>query len=382
MSFLKLILKNPFRSKSRAILAIIGIGIGIATIVALGAMTEGMVSGVDDTLHAGGSDFTVAGNENNTDSGMSQQNMASFGATPLNQSWVGKILNVTGVNSSVGIYSTMVQPQGLNGYLVVIGLDPSQSKFAELTITNGTSYHKNTSEMIMGKLSAEQLNKTVGDNLTLKDKTYHIVGTYETGDSNQDQGVYTSLENAQNIDDAKGNVSMIYVKVDKGADVDQVTQRIDNLYSDNVTTISSVSDISSMQSVIDMLNSASWAISLLAIIIGGLGIINTMLMSVMERTREIGVLKAVGWSSKKILLMIMGESVVITVISAIVGTIMGVIGVELITAMGIMNGLTPIFTITTISEAFAVAIIVGLLGGLYPAIKATKLQPTEALRYE
>ena len=96
----------------------------------------------------------------------------------------------------------MVQPQGLNGYLVVIGLDPSQSKFAELTITNGTSYHKNTSEMIMGKLSAEQLNKTVGDNLTLKDKTYHIVGTYETGDSNQDQGVYTSLENAQNIDDA------------------------------------------------------------------------------------------------------------------------------------------------------------------------------------
>ncbi len=175
---------------------------------------------------------------------------------------------------------------------------------------------------------------------------------------------------------------MIYVKVDKGADVNQVTQRIDNLYKDNVTTISSVSDISSMQSVIDMLNSASWAISLLAIIIGGLGIINTMLMSVMERTREIGVLKAVGWSSKKILLMIMGESVVITVISAIVGTIMGVIGVELITAMGIMNGLTPIFTITTISEAFAVAIIVGLLGGLYPAIKATKLQPTEALRYE
>ena len=382
MSFLKLILKNPFRSKSRAILAIIGIGIGIATIVALGAMTAGMVASVDDTLHAGGSDFTVAGNPNNTDTEMSQNQWASFGATPLNESWVGKIENVTGVKSAVGLYNTMAQPKGVNGYMVVIGLDPSNAQFADLTITNGTMYKLNSSEMIMGKLSAQELNKTVGDNISLKGKTYHIVGTFETGDSNQDNGVYTSIKTAQDMDDAQGNVSMIYVKVDKGADVDQVTKRIDNQYKDNVTTITSVSDISSMQSVVDMLNSASWAISLLAIVIGGLGIINTMLMSVMERTREIGVLKAVGWSRKKILTMIMGESLVITVVSAIIGSILGVIAVELITMAGVMNGLSPAFTPTIFIEAFAVAIIVGLLGGIYPAIKATKLQPTEALRYE
>ena len=103
-------------------------------------MTAGMVASVDDTLHAGGSDFTVAGNPNNTDTEMSQNQWASFGATPLNESWVGKIENVTGVKSAVGLYNTMAQPKGVNGYMVVIGLDPSNAQFADLTITNGTMY--------------------------------------------------------------------------------------------------------------------------------------------------------------------------------------------------------------------------------------------------
>ena len=87
MSFLKLILKNPFRSKSRALLAIIGIGIGIATIVALGAVTDGMIASADDTLHAGGCDFTISG-KSNEDSSPSQM---SFGTTTINQSYVEKI---------------------------------------------------------------------------------------------------------------------------------------------------------------------------------------------------------------------------------------------------------------------------------------------------
>ena len=107
-----------------------------------------------------------------------------------------------------------------------------------------------------------------------------------------------------------------------------------------------------------------------------------MLMSVLERTREIGVLKAVGWSKKRILFMVIGESIVITIVAGIVGAILGVVGVELLTMTNLLGGMEPIFSLETFAKAFAIALIVGIIGGIYPAIKAVQLPPTEALRYE
>lgn len=134
-----------------------------------------------------------------------------------------------------------------------------------------------------------------------------------------------------------------------------------------------------MADMLNMLQASTCAISLLAIIVGGLGIINTMLMSVFEKTREIGVLKAVGWSNKKILTMIVGESLVITIVSAIIGSLSGFL---VCTLLGPQMGINPLFTPKIFIQAFSIAIVVGIVGGLYPAIKVIKLPPTEALRYD
>ena len=379
MSFLSLIIKNPFRNKSRAILAIIGIGIGIATIVALGGITDGLIASAEDTLHAGGTDITITGS-NSSDT----VDASSMFASPMNDSWLGKIKSFDGVSDAVAIQSATVMTEEVP-MMTLIGIDPDAINFAELNIIDGKLFSDNSSnkEVIVGKVLANQNDGfEVGDEITIADEDYEIVGIFESGTSFQDMSVFATLENVQDISESDGNISSIFVKVDPDREADDVAKAIEDKYGDNLTVITSLADVSMAKDMVDMLNGASWGISLLAIVIGGIGIINTMLMSVFERTREIGVLKAVGWSDKRILLMIVLESIVITVTAGIVGSIFGVIGVEVLTQMDFLGGMTPVFTLQTFVQAFAIAIIVGIVGGIYPAVKAIKLPPTEALRYE
>ncbi len=376
MSFLSLIIKNPFRNKSRAVLAIIGIGIGIATIVALGGITDGLISSADDTLHAGGTDITITGSDS------SNAQSSFFGTSSFDESWVDTIKNHPGVSEAVGVYSGMITTED-NKMKSIVGINPEDLKFAELNIKDGDIFSSdNAKEVIVGKVSADNNDIKVGDVEKLGNASYKVVGIFESGNSNQDMSTFMSLDNARQIMNDESNLTSIFVKVSSGADADQIGDQIENKYGDNLTVIASLSDLSMAKNMIDMINAASWGISLLAIVIGGIGIINTMLMSVFERTREIGVLKAVGWSDKRILLMIVGESIVITVVAAILGSIFGVLGVEIMTNIDLLSGLNPLFTLATFAKAFIIALIVGIIGGLYPAIKAIKLPPTEALRYE
>lgn len=378
MSFFSLIIKNPFRNKSRAILAIIGIGIGIATIVALGGITEGLITSAEDTLHAGGTDITII--SSNTSSSSSSM----MGSSSFNESWINKIKSQDGVQDAIGIYSTTVMTENIP-MLTVIGIHPESVNYADLTITEGRLFSNDNDdkEVIVGKVTASQYEGVdVGDKIKINNENFKVVGIFESGTSFQDMSVFMTLDNVRDIVDDDENISSIFVKVNKDADVDNVARELENKYGDNLSVITSLADVSMAKDMVDMLNGASWGISLLAIVIGGIGIINTMLMSVFERTREIGVLKAVGWSDLRILLMIVGESIVITITAGIVGSLVGVIGVELLTQMEFLGGMTPVFTLGIFAEAFIVALIVGIIGGIYPAIKAIKLPPTEALRYE
>lgn len=222
----------------------------------------------------------------------------------------------------------------------------------------------------------------MGETITIKDDEFTIVGVYESGDPNQDNGMLTSINDIQRILEDPGKISIMYVYVESGANVDDVTTRINNSYGDNITTSTPITDVEMVAESLDMVNAASWGISLLAIFIGGIRIINTMIMSVYEKTREIGVLKAVGWKGRRILGMILGESLVLTVTAGIFGGIIGIIGTQLLVALNIFGGRSPVYNINIFVQAFAVAIIVGTIGGFYPAWRASRLPPTEALMYE
>lgn len=375
MSFLKLILKNPFRVKSRALLSIVGIGIGIMLIVSLGAISEGLKSSSEDSLTVGGTDFIVF-----------PVNMVSKDGTPakINASYVEDVKNFKGVEETVVTSMHYVFTGGDYFTLTyILGIEPDKLNYFKITITEGRVFKNNKSEAIIGKIYSKNENKTIGDTVTFDDAEFKITGIFETGSRDMDNEIITSLDKVKYISKSD-DVQNIYVKLEKGYDVEEVKKDFDREFKDeNLTAVSSVEDSKMLTQQLDMIDGASWAISLLAIVVGGIGIVNTMIMSIFERIREIGVLKSVGWSKRRILLMIMGESIVLTFVSAIVGSIVAIIGTQLLMLyLGPDSLFTVKYTFELFAKAFIIALIVGLVGGFYPAYKASKMPPTEALRYE
>lgn len=376
MNYFKLIMKNPFRNKTRSFLAIVGIAIGIATIVALGLITASLEDSTETTLKDGSAEITVT--KIGSSMGSSSGN--------LNESYVDKLAEIDGVEKTAGLLDTTIidttsdRESSRYGYSLY-GAKRDDLDIVGINNVNGSLFDEEKDELIVGKNLADEENYTIGDTIDVYGNEFKITGIYETGSIFYDTAMYTSLERLQNLTDNEGEISSISVKIKKDANLTTVNDNIKDKYNDTLNTITTEEMSQTIDDTLGMINSATTAIEALAIIIGGLGVINTMMMTVFERTREIGVLKSVGWTKKRILTMIMGESIVLTLLSGIIGSVLGVLGVVLLLKV---NGgdMTLVFNINIFIKAFAVALTVGILGGLYPAIKASRLSPTEALRYE
>lgn len=379
MRFIDLIVKNPFRNKTRAILSIIGIGIGIATIVALGLITGGLNDSMQEVMNQGGAEITVSPYSENT------YEVNSL----LNYSYVDKLKNISGVNDVAGVLSWSESensnmgggPSGMDS-MTLNGIEKDKLSLAGIQNINGSVYNDNATEVIIGKTTALEENKTINDTIEIKNTTFTITGIYETGSSFTDSGAYTSLSTLQNMTNQTG-LSEILVKTNEGANDTVIADNIENQYPNNLTTLTTQDQAQMLSEMTSMLDVVSLAISALAIIVGTIGIINTMIMSVYERTKEIGVLKSVGWTNNRILLMIVGETIVLTLVAALVGIVFGIAVCEI--GIGLIGNDTSFalsYNFITFARAIGISLIVGIIGGVYPAYKASKLAPTEALRYE
>jgi putative ABC transport system permease protein len=396
MKFRSLILKNIFRNKSRSILAVIGIAIGVAAVVGLGLITDDLTQSTESALTAGAADFSVI-NSSNSQGGSGGG--PGFGNDQLiNQAVVGQISQVKGVSSAVGELRTTTNLGNSTGNSTgsgsssgfgsdfrsmtsIIGIDSSDLSMDDIAITNGTAF-SNANQVIIGQTAAQRLNKTVGSTITISNKTFTVTGIYETGNFMDDRGIAMSLSALQNLTGDTGQVSLILVKASNGTDPTALASTISQNYPNDLSTSTSLSGNNRMQNGLQVISSGAWAVSLLAILIGGIIVIVTMMKAVSERTREIGVLRAIGWTQRRILGMIIGEALVLSLIAIVVGLLLAVGIVELISLTHLLRGINPSFSLLLILKGIGVALFLGIIGGIYPAYRASRLSPTEALRYE
>jgi len=225
------------------------------------------------------------------------------------------------------------------------------------------------------------LNRSVGDTIEVSGNRYKIVGIYQGDAGWQELGGIISLRDVQVAMGRPRKVTMYLVKVRDPSRAQAVVDKINTGFPDVHAALSGeFFEQMPDKRAIDALMAG---ISFLTIVVGGVSVMNAMLMSVFERTREIGVLRALGWGRRSILGLILQEALWLGILGAMIGTLIALGLCFLITkAPMVGDALLPVWKWDVFARALVISLSLGVLGGLYPAFRATRLQPVEALRYE
>ena len=257
-----------------------------------------------------------------------------------------------------------------------------------LTLLSGRRFHDGQPEVLLGDLLAQNLNKRVGDTLPIQGTTFTVTGIYRGGTALEAGAVILPLDQMQSITGMQGKVTAFHVKLrpaPAGVTQEQYVKRASAEIEAILPGIRAVpaAERAANNQFVDLAHSVAWGTSLIALLVGILGIANTMAMSVFERTREIGILRALGWKGWHVILLILTEATALGLVGGLLGIGVGWGALRLLstlpqTASIVSASVSPYHLL----ESLLIAIASGLLAGAYPAWRGAHLSPVEALRYE
>ncbi len=373
MDMLEIVINNVMRRKARTFLTLLGISLGVAAIVALVSFSVGLKSNAVDIMGKVAGDVTV----------MEEGQM--FTMSNLSEDTMRQIENISGVEMVAPTVMLMDLTKGFNtpgaeARGVNPGLEERFSSRSWDVIDGRPIRDSDTWNVMAGTVLADQLNLRVGDTVQIMGYNFKVVGILTFGNTLLDQAYYLHIKTAREIARRPPDyVNIIRVKVSKPGTEEEIAKRI-NLTVPGVEARSSEVLSEQVGDFLSIIEKVTWAISAVAAIVGGVGIANTMLMSVIERTKEIGVFKAVGWSNSDVMKTILFEGLLLGFFGGIMGIIFGFVAAFVVRDQvpGFAGEITPLL----IMEAMAFAVSLGVVGGLYPAYRAAHLDPVVALKTE
>jgi putative ABC transport system permease protein len=248
-----------------------------------------------------------------------------------------------------------------------------------------------TRTIVLGHLLADALQKKVGDSVEVEGEQVEVVGVYESAGWVEDNSGMMSLRELQRIMGQTGRVNSFLLSVTPGPDhaaaIERVRAAVETLPvgPSRKFILKALTKEEHVNTAVEiqLVHALVWATSGVALVLGSIGVLNTMMMSVAARTRDIGVMRAVGWRRWRVTLLILVETGVLCLFGAVMGTLLGVAGGWLLSVLPTTKSIiSQIFSPSLIGMAAGLAFVAGLIGGAYPAYMASRLLPSEALRHE
>ena len=394
-----LVYRNIKERKTRSALTVLGITVGIGAVIALISIGFGMQAAITEQLIEMADVIMVTPGVEEFGS------FGSFGS--FTDRDLAAVKRIDGVKEVVGMRGEIedVEYRGETFRLTVTGINPQ-----DIVAVFGEAITREEEGMAAGRDLRENDNKAceigysiaydyfdedigINDRLTINGSEFRVVGVLEEQGgfrAEVDSAIYITTRDSITILDNE-DISQIFVRVRNIEDAERIAAEIEERIDDNhklddfTSAMTMGSAIEQLESVFGILQVVLIAISSISLLVAAMGIMNTMLMSVMERTHEIGVMKALGAKNRNILSLFLLEAGVVSLIGGICGCILGVLGARAI-SFGIQTAfdveLAAIVKPEVLLGGIAVAVVVGGISGLYPARKAAKMSPVEAVKYE
>ena len=382
MRFYQFILKNVMQRRTRSALTMIGVAIAVTAVVALIGIADGCERSFRELYDKRGVDLLVlrAGASERLSSTIPQRVGEQLRQLP----------GVRAVNP--GLMDVVSFEEANLTRVLVHGWAFNSALFDELRMLSGHKPERDDDKgVLVGIVLAKNLGKNTGDSLEIAGRDFMISGVYESFNVYLNGSAVMLLPALQTLmnrpNDVTGFEVMLENVPDKKELIERVRREVNGLRSSKgelwgieaVPTADYVQSTSQLQ----MVKAMAWMTSAIALFIGAVGVLNTMIMSVFERTREIGILRAIGWRKTRVVRLILYESVLLSLAGAVAGIVAAILLTHALTWWPMVNGLVSgEVSPSVIVQGFLIALAVGLIGGAYPAYRGAHLLPTEALRHE